>query len=154
METTASPIAGFLLLLRLGFFFGLAFEEFHAQGGQARPGSIRSSPSLAHAGGLLYRLVTIASSPTICCRRARGLLVLSGWLACYDWRHVEEIDPEGQPNGGRMVRMCNVLAYLLGPIALAEPPRPRREAQPLCARVSRGRSMGGGNLWRADDKRV
>jgi hypothetical protein len=66
--TTASPIAGFLLLLRLGFFFGLAFEEFHAQGGQARPGSIRSFPSLAHAGGLLYRLVTIASSPTICCR--------------------------------------------------------------------------------------
>jgi len=40
------PIDSFLLLLGLGFFFGLAFEEFHAQGGQARPGGVRTFPLL------------------------------------------------------------------------------------------------------------
>jgi len=113
---TLSPIAGFLLLLGLGFFFGLAFEEFHAQAGQARPGGVRSFPLLALAGGLLYRLDIERLLPL-----SVGLLVLGAWLTCYYWRHVEEIDPEGRPNVGLMVPICNVLAYLLGPIALAEP---------------------------------
>ena len=117
MKTIASPIAAFLLLLGLGFFFGLAFEEFHAQGGQARPGGVRSFPLLALAGGLLYRLDTQHLLPL-----SGGLLVLGAWLTCYYWRHVEEIDPEGRPNVGLMVPICNVLAYLLGPVALAEPP--------------------------------
>lgn len=117
MMATLSPIAGFLLLLGLGFFFGLAFEEFHAQGGQARPGGVRSFPLLALAGALLYRLDTQRLLPL-----SVGLLVLGAWLTCYYWQHVEEIDPEGRPNVGLMVPICNVLAYLLGPIALAEPP--------------------------------
>jgi len=117
MAESLSPIASFLLLLGLGFFFGLAFEEFHAQGGQARPGGVRSFPLLALAGGLLYRLDSQHLLPL-----SVGLLVLGGWLTCYYWRHVEEIDPEGRPNVGLMVPICNVLAYLLGPIALAEPP--------------------------------
>ncbi|HEY8874408.1 MAG TPA: DUF4010 domain-containing protein [Stellaceae bacterium] len=115
--TAISPIAGFLLLLGLGFFFGLAFEEFHYQAGQARPGGVRSFPLLALAGALLYRLDTTRLVPL-----SVGLLVLGAWLTCYYWRHVEEIDPEGLPNVGLMVPICNVLAYLLGPIALAEPP--------------------------------
>jgi uncharacterized membrane protein (DUF4010 family) len=115
--TVTSPIAGFLLLLGLGFFFGLAFEEFHAQAGQARPGGVRSFPLLALAGALLYRLDTTRLVPL-----SVGLLVLGAWLTCYYWRHVEEIDPEGLPNVGLMVPICNVLAYLLGPIAVAEPP--------------------------------
>jgi len=117
MTTTLPLVAGFLLLLGLGFFFGLAFEEFHAQGGQARPGGVRSFPLLALAGALLYRLDTQHLLPL-----SIGLLVLGGWLACYYWRHVGETDPEGRPNVGLMVPICNVLAYLLGPIALAEPP--------------------------------
>jgi len=111
------PIAGFLLLLGLGFFFGLAFEEFHAQGGQARPGGVRTFPLLALAGGLLYRLDAENLLPF-----SIGLLVLGAWLTGYYWRHVEEIDPEGRRNVGLVVPICNVLAYLLGPIALAEPP--------------------------------
>lgn len=111
------PIAGFLLLLGLGFFFGLAFEEFHAQGGQARPGGVRTFPLLALAGGLLYRL-----DPAHLLPLSVGLLVLGAWLTCYYWRHVEEIDPEGRPNVGLVVPICNILAYLLGPVALAEPP--------------------------------
>ena len=117
MQTTISPVAGFLLLLGLGFFFGLAFEEFHAQGGLARPGGVRSFPLLALSGGLLYRLDTEHLLPL-----SAGLLVLGAWLTCYYWRHVEEIDPDGRPNVGLMVPICNVLAYLLGPMALAEPP--------------------------------
>jgi hypothetical protein len=53
--TVAPPIAG-LLLLGLGFFFGLAFEEFHAQSSEKRPGGIRSFPLLALTGARLYRL--------------------------------------------------------------------------------------------------
>ena len=92
MTTTLPLVAGFVLLLGLGFFFGLAFEEFHAQGGQARPGGVRSFPLLALAGALLYRLDTQRLLPL-----SIGLLVLGGWLACYYWRHVAETDPEGRP---------------------------------------------------------
>jgi uncharacterized membrane protein (DUF4010 family) len=115
--TSTTPVAGFLLLLGLGFFFGLAFEEFNAQGGQARPGGIRSFPLLALAGALLYRLDTGHLLPL-----TAGLLVLGAWLTCYYWRHIVEVDPEGQPNVGLMTAICNILAYLLGPIAFAEPP--------------------------------
>jgi uncharacterized membrane protein (DUF4010 family) len=117
MTTTLPLAAGFLLLLGLAFFFGLAFEEFHAQGGQVRPGGVRSFPLLALAGALLFRLDIEHLLPL-----SVGLLVLGGWLACYYWRHVAETDAEGRPNVGLMVPICNVLAYLLGPIALAEPP--------------------------------
>src|SRR6202049_286555 len=117
MTAATSPIAGFLLLLGLGFFFGLAFEEFNAQGGQARPGGIRSFPLLALAGALLYRLDTGHLLPL-----TAGLLVLGAWLTCYYWRHIAEVDPEGQPNVGLMTAICNVLAYLIGPTAFTEPP--------------------------------
>jgi uncharacterized membrane protein (DUF4010 family) len=109
--------ARFLLLPGLGFFFGLAFEEFHAHAKQARPGGIRSFPLLALVGALLFRLDPKHLLPV-----SVGLLVLGVWLACYYWRHVEETDEEGLPNVGLMVPICNVLAYLLGPATLAEPP--------------------------------
>ena len=53
---------------------------------------------------------------------AKGLVVLGVWLTCYYWRHIGETDPEGLPNVGLMTPICNVLAYLLGPVAFAEPP--------------------------------
>lgn len=114
---TTAPAAGFLLLLGLGFFFGLAFEEFYGQSRQARPGGVRSFPLLALLGALLYRLDTARLLPVVA-----GLLVLGAWLTCYYWRHIVEIDPEGQPNVGLMTAICNVLAYLIGPAVFAEPP--------------------------------
>ena len=66
---------------------------------------------------MLYRL-----DPVPVAAAQRGLLVLGVWLACYYWRHVGETDDEGRPNVGLMVPICNVLAYLIGPVALAEPP--------------------------------
>jgi len=115
--TTTTPVVGFPLLLGLGFFFGLAFEEFYGQGGRAQPGGVRSFPLLALIGALLYRLDPNRLLPV-----TAGLLVLGGWLTCYYWRHIAEVDPQGQPNLGLMTAICNVLAYLLGPIAFTEPP--------------------------------
>ena len=109
-------ILSLLLLLGLGFFFGLAFEEFYAHAHQKRPGGVRTFPLLALTGALLYRLDTVHLVPM-----SIGLLALSAWLTCYYWLHVNEVDAEGFPNVGLMVVVCNVLAYLLGPIALAEP---------------------------------
>jgi uncharacterized membrane protein (DUF4010 family) len=109
-------ILSLLLLLGLGFFFGLAFEEFHARANQKRPGGVRTFPLLALIGALLYRLDTAHLVP-LCV----GLFALSAWLTCYYWLHVNETDAEGFPNVGLMVIICNVLAYLLGPITLAEP---------------------------------
>ena len=111
----APPIT-LLMLLGLGFFFGLAFEEFYATANQKRPGGIRTFPLLALTGALLYRL-----DPTRLVPLAAGLLVLGIWLACYYWRRLDETDVEGFPNVGLVVPVCNVLAYLLGPVALAEP---------------------------------
>lgn len=113
----APPIPRMLLLVALGFFLGLAFEEFHAHAHQKRPGGIRSFPLLALVGALLWRL-----DPAHLIPLSTGLLALSAWLTCYYWRHLGETDAEGFPNVGLMVPICNVLAYLLGPVALAEPP--------------------------------
>ncbi len=115
--TIDTPAARFLLLLGLGFFFGLAFEDFYTGAKQMRPGGVRTFPLLALVGALLYRL-----DPGQLLPLSAGLLVLGFWLACYYWRHVGEIDDEGRPNVGLMVPICNVLAYLIGPVALVEPP--------------------------------
>jgi uncharacterized membrane protein (DUF4010 family) len=115
--TTTPPVTQFLLLLGLGFFFGLAFEEFYAQTKQPRPGGVRSFPLLALMGALFYQL-----DPTRLILLSVGLLVLGGWLACYYWRHTGEGDAEGAPNVGLMVPICSMLAYLLGPITMAGPP--------------------------------
>jgi uncharacterized membrane protein (DUF4010 family) len=115
--TIDTPAARFLLLLGLGFFFGLAFEEFYASARQTRPGGVRTFPMLALVGALLYRLDPVRLLPF-----SVGLLVLGGWLAGYYWRHLGEADAEGRPNVGLMVPLCSVLAFLIGPVALAEPP--------------------------------
>jgi uncharacterized membrane protein (DUF4010 family) len=115
--TTAPPILQLLLSVALGFFLGLAFEEFYARANQKRPGGIRTFPLLALIGALLYLL-----DPTHCIPFSVGLLALGAWLTCFYWQHLGETDAEGFPNVGLMVPTCNVLAYLLGPVALAEPP--------------------------------
>lgn len=114
---TSLPFARLLLAVALGFFLGLAFEDFHARAHQKRPGGIRSFPLLALTGALLYRLDSQHFVPM-----SVGLASLSAWLGLYYWRHIDETDPDGFPNVGLMVPICNVLAFVLGPIALSEPP--------------------------------
>jgi uncharacterized membrane protein (DUF4010 family) len=115
--TTAPPILQLLLAVALGFFLGLAFEEFHARSNERRPGGIRTFPLLALVGALLFQLDPAHFIPF-----SVGLLALGAWLTCFYWQHLRETDAEGFPNVGLMVPTCNVLAYLLGPVALTEPP--------------------------------
>jgi len=110
-------VARFLLVLGLGFFFGLAFEEFHARENQARPGGVRSFPLLALIGALLYEL-----DPVRLILVAVGLLVLGAWLAGYYWQHAAGTDSETETSGSLIIPICSVLAYLLGPVAMREPP--------------------------------
>jgi len=115
--TMTPSIPRLLLLLALSFFLGLAFEEFYARANQRRPGGIRTFPLLALAGALLYLL-----DPAHLVPMSVGLAALSAWLTSYYWQHMSETDVEGFRNVGLVVPICNVLAYLLGPVALAEPP--------------------------------
>ncbi|HEX3993411.1 MAG TPA: hypothetical protein VHX39_19735, partial [Acetobacteraceae bacterium] len=115
--TTAPPILQLLLAVALGFFLGLAFEEFHARSNERRPGGIRTFPLLTLVGALLFQL-----DPTHFIPFSVGLLALGAWLTCFYWQHLRETDAEGFPNVGLMVPTCNVLAYLLGPVALTQPP--------------------------------
>ena len=51
-----------------------------------------------------------------------GLVVLGAWLLVFYREHVKEHDEPGEPNVGLVVPLLNVLAYLLGAVALALPP--------------------------------
>ena len=112
-----TPLTGFALTLGLSFFFGLAFEDFYARGGEARPGGIRTFPLLALTGGALYLLDTVRLLPLVA-----GLLLLGAWLAVYYHDRIRRVDATGAPSAGLMVPVCNLLAYLLGPMSLTQPP--------------------------------
>ncbi len=93
---------------------------------------IRTFPLLALTGALLYQL-----DPDHLVPLSVGLAAaLSAWLTCYYWQHINETDVAGFPNVGLMVPICNVLAYLLGPVAMAEPPwvAGRRNPSSRCCR--------------------
>lgn len=117
MSPAMSLFANFVLVLALGFFFGLAFEDFYSRGGGERPGGVRTFPLLALAGALLYRM-----DPANLLAFSVGLLVIGAWLTVYYWRHLLEASHEGHSNVGLMVLICNVLAYLLGPAVMLGPP--------------------------------
>jgi len=104
------------LLLGLSFFFGLAFEEFYGRSGETRPGGIRTFPLLAIAGGMLYLLEPVHLTAFIA-----GLLVLGALLLVYYRDRLNSRDELSEAGATLMVPICNVHAYLLGPIALALP---------------------------------
>src|SRR5579872_5295617 len=117
MSSPGGPsVIGFLLLLGLSLFFGLAVEEFHAQTGLERPGGIRTYPLLALAGGLLYLLDATRLLPLVA-----GLLVLGAWLVVAYWQQLHASEAE-QRSVELVAPVCAVLAYLIGPVALALPP--------------------------------
>jgi uncharacterized membrane protein (DUF4010 family) len=117
MTSPAGPsVIGFALLLGLSLFFGLAFEEFNIRSGQQRPGGVRTFPLLALAGGLLYLIDTQRFLPLVA-----GLIVLGAWLAIAYWQQLCNA-PADQRSVELVEPVCNVLAYLTGPVALALPP--------------------------------
>jgi uncharacterized membrane protein (DUF4010 family) len=109
------PVSHFALLLGLSFFFGLAFEEYYRTGG-SRPGGIRTFPLLAISGGALYLLDRARLLPL-----SIGLLLLGAWLCLWYRDQLRSVDATGAAEAGLIVPVSNLLAYLLGPIALAEP---------------------------------
>ncbi|GBQ86905.1 hypothetical protein AA13595_2022 [Gluconacetobacter johannae DSM 13595] len=104
-------VADLLATLGLGFFFGLAFEEFHRNDTRTRPGGVRTFPLLALCGALLFWLVP--GNPLPFCV---GLLVLGAWLALFYAARLR-----GEGDNGIVVLVCNLLAYLLGAVVMAGP---------------------------------
>jgi len=109
-------LTNFALLLGLSFFFGLAFEDFYARSGESRPGGIRTFPLLALTVAALYRLDSERLLPLVA-----GLAILGAWLVVYYRDRLRAVDADGTPHGELMVPVCNLLAYLLGPISLSGP---------------------------------
>lgn len=108
--------AKFALILGLSLFFGLAFEEFHTHSGLARPGGIRTFPLLALTGGLLALLDPERKLPL-----TAGLVILGAWLFLSYGRQLRERDGDARFSVELVAPICNVLAFLIGPVTLALP---------------------------------
>jgi uncharacterized membrane protein (DUF4010 family) len=104
----------FALLLGLSLFFGFAFEDFYAGDLPQRPGGVRTFPLLALAGGVLYLLDPRNGAAFIA-----GLLVVGSWIYVYVRRQSKA--EASAVEGAFIVPVCNLLAYVLGALALTQP---------------------------------
>ena len=105
------------LLLGLSFFFGLSFEGFYWKSALSRPGGIRTFPLISMSGALLYAL-----EPDSAAAFCAGLIVLGIWLYPYYRAEVARGAAGDEKPDGLMVPICNLVAYLLGPLALVQEP--------------------------------
>jgi len=113
--TALSPLelAGRLLLsLALAVFVGLAFEEVYKRQERSSPGGIRSFPMLAMAGAMLFLI-----EPQHALAFVGGTFALALWLQAY-----VRSAPTTPNAGSLMIPASNLLAYVLGPVALTQPP--------------------------------
>jgi uncharacterized membrane protein (DUF4010 family) len=116
--TTGFPAIGverLVLLLGLSLFFGFAFEEFYGGKLPHRPGGVRTFPLLALAGGSLYLI-----DPRYGAGFIAGLLVVGSWIYAYVRRQAKSDAVTAE--GSFVVPVCNLLAFVLGPLALTQPP--------------------------------
>ncbi len=93
----------YLVLLGLSLFYGFAFEEFYGDEFERRPGGVRTFPLLAFAGAALWLIDSSHGYAFVA-----GLLVVGAWLFAYR-------------SGPLIVPVSVLLAYILGPVALALP---------------------------------
>lgn len=100
------------LIVGLSVFLGLAFEEVYKSQDRSSPGGIRTFPFLAMSGAMLYLI-----EPTHALVFAAGLLAIAAWLHAY----LRVIRP-GRDVPSFMIPASNLLAYVIGPIALIKPP--------------------------------
>ena len=105
------------MLLGLSFFFGLSFEGFYWKSDRSRPGGIRTFPLISLSGAILFAL-----EPQFAIAFCVGLLVLGVWLYPYYRAEVSRREATSENADGLMVPLCNVVAYLLGPVALVQEP--------------------------------
>jgi len=102
------------LLLLLAFFLGLAFEEVYKRDEPTIPGGIRTFPLVGLAGAMLYLV-----EPHWALAFVAGLLAMAAWL--YAFLRFQR-PPEGGSGRTLVIPVCNLLIYVLGPIALTQPP--------------------------------
>ncbi len=106
-------LAGRLTLaVGLAVFMGLAFEETYKTEERSSPGGIRTFPMLAMGGATLYLI-----DPAHALAFVAGLLGLAAWLHAYLRRA-----PTSHEAPTFMIPASNLLAYVIGAIALMQPP--------------------------------
>jgi uncharacterized membrane protein (DUF4010 family) len=104
----------FALLLGLSLFFGFAFEDFYADELPQRPGGVRTFPLLALAGGVLYLI-----EPRFGAAFIAGLFVVGSWIYVYVRRQSK--GNATAVEGAFIVPACNLLAYVIGALAMTQP---------------------------------
>ena len=112
---TLAPLelAGRLTLaVGLAVFMGLAFEETYKTEERSSPGGIRTFPMLAMGGATLYLI-----DPAHALAFVAGLLGVAAWLHAYLRRA-----PTSHEAPTFMIPASNLLAYVIGAIALMQPP--------------------------------
>ena len=106
-------LAGRLALaIGLAVFMGLAFEEVYKSEERSSPGGVRTFPMLTMCGATLYLI-----EPAHALAFVAGLLALAAWLHAY--LRAAPREPEAP---SFMIPASNLLAYVIGPIAVMEPP--------------------------------
>lgn len=100
------------LAVGLAVFLGLAFEGVYKSEERSSPGGVRTFPMLAIAGAMLYLIEPVHALAFVV-----GLIGLAAWLYPYLHRELPGREPPSL-----MVPVSNLLAYVIGPIALIEPP--------------------------------
>jgi uncharacterized membrane protein (DUF4010 family) len=108
---TTITVQSLAVLLGMALFFGLAFENFFTQRLPHRPGGIRTFPMLALSGGGCYVL-----EPRTGLIFAAGLAILGLWLFGY-YRSAATDEQRDF-----IVPVCNMLAYVLGALAITQAP--------------------------------
>jgi uncharacterized membrane protein (DUF4010 family) len=115
MSAELSPLelaARLALALGLALFLGLAFEEVYKREEHATPGGVRTFPMLALAGAMLYLI-----------EPRQALAFIAGLIALAAWQHAYVCNPPaGSGATSLMIPVCNLVAYLIGPLALTQPP--------------------------------
>ncbi len=99
------------LAIGLAVFLGLAFEEIYKSEDRTSPGGIRTFPMLAMSGAMLYLI-----EPAHALAFVVGLFALGVWLNA----HLRAAPPD-RAVPSLMIPASNLLAYVIGPVALIEP---------------------------------
>src|SRR5271166_4708979 len=115
MTAELSPVqlaARLALALGLALFVGFAFEEIYKREEHSAPGGVRTFPMLTLAGAMLYLI-----EPRQAFAFIAGLLALAVWQYAY-----LRSAPAGPGAPSLMIPVSNLIAYLIGPIALTQAP--------------------------------
>ena len=113
-ELTPLALAGRLAMaVGLAVFMGLTFEEVYKSAERSSPGGVRTFPMLTMCGATLYLI-----EPEHALAFVAGLFGLAAWLHAF----IRAAPPRDHEAPSFMIPASNLLAYVLGPIALIEPP--------------------------------